>query len=89
MGVKMIWPHDKTGLSLISPDLNHNKAARRKRGTERKEILTPERFLGALLNQSDPGEQGCWSHDWAAMERSVGGWTPVVAPGVKVIVSRL
>lgn len=57
MGVKMIWPHDRSGLSLISPDLNQNKAARRKRATERKETLTPERFLGALLNQSEPGSR--------------------------------
>lgn len=52
MGVKMIWPHDRTGLSLISPDLSQNKAARRKRAT-RKETLTSEGFLGALLNQSE------------------------------------
>lgn len=54
MGVKMIWPHDRTGLSLISPNLSQNKAARRKRATERKETLTPVVFLGALLNQSEP-----------------------------------
>lgn len=52
MGVKMIWPYDRTGLSLISPDLSQNKAARRKRATERKETLTPEGFFGVL----------CWTN---------------------------
>ena len=54
MGVKMIWPHDKTGLSLISPDFSQDKATRRKRTTERKETLTPKGFLGNMLNQSAP-----------------------------------
>lgn len=54
MGVKMIWPHDRTGLSLISPDLSQNKAARRKSATGKKETLTLEGFLGTMLNQSEP-----------------------------------
>lgn len=48
MGVKMIWPHDRTGLSLISPDLSQNKAARRRRATERKETLT-QRIFGCFV----------------------------------------
>lgn len=89
MGVKMIWPDDRTGLSLISPDLSQNKAARRKRATDRKETLTPKGFLGYYVEPISTLEQDCWSRAWAAMERSVGGWTPVVALGVKVIVTRL
>lgn len=53
----MIWPHDRAGLSLISPDLSQNKAARRKRSTGRKETLTLEGFLGVLLNQSESGSR--------------------------------
>lgn len=58
MGVRMIWPHDRSGLSLISPDLSQNKAARSKRATGRKETLTPEVFwvfFGSLLNRSELG----------------------------------
>lgn len=52
MGVKMIWQHDGTGLSLISPDLSQNKAARRKRATERKKDTDPRGFFWAtMLNQ--------------------------------------
>lgn len=85
----MIWPHDRSGLSLISPDLSQNKAARRKRATERKETLTPEGFLGCYVEPIRTWEKNHWCYDWAAIERSVGGRTPVVVPGVKVIVTRL
>lgn len=52
MGVKMIWPYDRAGLSLISLDLRQNKAPRRKRGTQRKETLTPE---GLSWTNQNPG----------------------------------
>lgn len=46
MGVKMIWQHDRTGLSLISLDLSQNMATRRKRATERKKDTVPIGFFG-------------------------------------------
>lgn len=82
MGVKMIWPHDRSGLSLISPDLNQNKAARRKRATKRKETLTPWAVFGYIVEPIRTQEPDRCCNDWAPMERSVGGRTPVVAPGV-------
>lgn len=90
MDVKMIWPHDKAGLSLISPNLSKNKAPGRKRAREREETLTPEVLSGALLNQSElwcPTAEVRPVQQWR--ERSGEGRTPVVTLGVKVIVTRL
>lgn len=89
MGVKMIWPHDRTGLSLISPDLSQNKAARRKRATERKETLTLKFFFFLLLRTNQNLGAEMLKLGLGSNERSVGGRTPVVALGVKVIVTRL
>lgn len=69
MGVNMIWPQDRSGLSLISPDLSQNKATRRKRV---KRDIGPSGFVGCFVEPIRTWEQGCWSKGWAAMERSVG-----------------
>lgn len=70
MGVNMIWPHDRSGLSLISPNLSQNKAARRKRV---KRDIDPSEVLGCFVEPIRTWEQYDWSKDWAAMARSVGG----------------
>lgn len=82
----MIWPHDRTGLSLISPDLNPNRATRKKRV---KRDIDLSGFVGCFVEPIRSWEEDRWNKDWAAMERSVGGRTPVVALRVKVIVTKL
>ncbi len=59
-----------------------------KSGREKRDI-DPRGFFRCLVQPIRGQEQDRWSYGWAAMERSVGGRTPAVASGVKVIVTKL
>lgn len=61
------------------PRLSQNKAVRRKRATERKETLTPEGFLGALFNQSEPRSRAIGAMTGQQWRGQLGGgplWWP-------------
>lgn len=88
MGVKMIWPHDRTGLSLINADLSQKN---RTRGTARKKTLTSQGLWGTSLNQSElwrktvggrtgqqeRGQKGGrplrWSQGWKSLSQGFNG----------------
>lgn len=62
MGVKMIWPHDRTGLSLISPDSSQNKGSREEKADREKGDIDPRGFwVLCCTNQNlGAGPLGLW-----------------------------
>lgn len=71
------------------PRLEPEQGRKEEKSDREKIDIDPKGFFRCFVEPIRTQEQNRWSYDWAAMERSVGGQTPVVAPGVKVIVTRL
>lgn len=88
MGVKMIWPHDNW-IVFDKPQLEPEQGCKEEQSDREKRDIDLRESFGCNVEPIRTLKQNRWSLDWAAIERSVGGQTPVVAPGVKVIVTRL